>query len=57
MTTTWTHVKEKNCEVLRGGICEHHGDVPGGGDVEGNTESPSVKTRREFQDNSNPISD
>lgn len=57
MTTTWTPSKEENCEGFRGGICEHPGDVLGGGDVEGNTEFPSVKTTREFKDNPNPIGD
>lgn len=37
--------------------CEHPRDVQGGGDVEGNTQSPIVKTRREFLHNSNPTSD
>ena len=46
MTATWTHSKEENCEGFREGMCEHLVHVPRGGDVEVNTESPSVKTKK-----------
>lgn len=58
MTTTWTHSKqEENCDGSGGGMRQHPGDAQGGGDVKRNTESSTVKTRREFLDNSNPIYD